>query len=70
MRHQNVVVVQRFLYKKYKVIYMLSQTLLESDDDIDYLKYWKKTLAYKYLRIKKPSEAWKQQLKKILLRNK
>jgi len=49
---------------------MLSQTLLESDDDIDYLKYWKRTLAYKYLRIKEPSEAWKQQLKRILLRNK
>jgi len=49
---------------------MLSQTLLESDDDIDYLKYWKQTLAYKYLRIKKPSEDWKQQLKRILSRNK
>ena len=44
--------------------------LLESDDDIDYLKYWKRTLAYKFLKKKEPSEAWKQQLKRILLRNK
>ena len=65
MRHQNVVVVQRFLYKKYMVIYMLSQTLLESDDDIDYLKYWKKTLAYRILKKKEPSTAWKVQLKRI-----
>ena len=32
------------------IIYMLSQTLLESDDDIDYLKYWKRTLAYRVLK--------------------
>ena len=50
--------------------YMLSQTLLESDDDIDYLKYWKRTLAYKIFKKKEPSDAWKQQLKRILLRNK
>ena len=52
------------------IIYMLSQTLLESDDDIDYLKYWKRTLAYRVLKKKEPSEAWKQQLKRLLLRNK
>ena len=51
-------------------IYMLSQILLESDDDIDYIKYWKKTLAYKVFKKKEPSEAWKQQLKRILSRNK
>ena len=49
---------------------MLSQTLIKSDDDIDYLKYWKRTLAYKIFKKKEPSEAWKQQLKRILLRNK
>ena len=49
---------------------MLSQTLLESDDDIDYLKYWKRTLAYKVFKKKEPSDAWKQQLKRLLLRNK
>jgi len=40
--------------------------ILKSDDDIDYQKYWKKTLAYKILRIKNPSEEWKQQLRRIL----
>ena len=49
---------------------MLSQTLLESDDDIDYLKYWKQTLAYRILKKREPSDAWKQQLKRILSRNK
>ncbi len=28
------------------------QTLIDSDDDIDYLRYWRKTFAYKFLRIK------------------
>ena len=42
------------------------QPLIESDDDIDYQKYWKKTLAYKILRIKNQSESWKQQLRRIL----
>ena len=58
------------LYNIYNNIYMLSQILLESDDDIDYIKYWKKTLAYKVFKKKEPSEAWKQQLKRILSRNK
>ena len=49
---------------------MLEESLIKSDDNIDYQRYWRKTLAYKYLRIKEPSEAWKQQLKRILLRNK
>ena len=50
---------------KYNIIYML-QPLNDSDDDIDYLRYWHKTFAYKFLRIKKPSEAWKRQLRRIL----
>jgi len=66
MRRQNVVVVQRFLYKKYMVIYMLSQTLLDSEDDIDYLKYWEKTIMYKFFRKKQPSERWCRQLRRIL----
>ena len=49
---------------------MLYQTLLESDDDIDYFKHWKRTLAYRIFKKKEPSEAWKQQLKRILSRNK
>ena len=44
--------------------------LLESDDDIDYFKYWKRTLAYRFLKKKEPSDAWKVQLKRILSRNK
>ena len=46
---------------------MLSQ-ILKSDDDIDYHKYWKKTLAYKILRIKNPPESWKEQLRRLLNR--
>ncbi len=45
------------------------QPLIDSDDDIDYLQYWRRTLAYKYLRIKEPSESWKRQLRRILLNN-
>ena len=45
---------------------MLDETLIRSDENIDYERYWKKTLAYKYFRIKKPSEGWKQQLRRIL----
>ena len=45
---------------------MLDESLIKSDDNIDYLRYWKKTLAYKYLRIKEPSEAWKAQLRRLL----
>ena len=57
------------LYIKSIIIYMLKPLLLEKDDDIDYLRYWRKTLAYKYLRIKEPSESWKLQLRRILFRN-
>ena len=39
---------------------MLSQTLLESDDDIDYLKYWKRTLAYKIFKKKGVNNAKKK----------
>ena len=45
------------------------QPLIESDD-IDYLRYWRKTLAYKYLRIKEPSESWKRQLRRIIYNKK
>ena len=45
---------------------MLDESLIKSDDNIDYLRYWKKTLAYKYFRIKEPSEAWKAQLRRLL----
>lgn len=45
---------------------MLEESLIKSDDNIDYLKYWKKTLAYRFLKIKEPSEAWKSQLRRLL----
>ena len=45
---------------------MLSQTLLDSEDDIDYLKYWEKTIMYKFFRKKQPSERWCKQLRRIL----
>ena len=45
---------------------MLSQTLLDSEDDIDYLKYWEKTIMYKFFRKKQPSERWCRQLRRIL----
>lgn len=45
---------------------MLDESLIKSDDNVDYLRYWKKTLAYKYFRIKEPSEAWKAQLRRLL----
>jgi len=45
---------------------MLEESLIRSDENIDYQRYWKKTLAYKYLRIKEPSESWKLQLRRIL----
>jgi|TARA_Y100000389_G_C17350480_1_gene458156 hypothetical protein len=44
------------------------QPLIESDDDVDYQKYWEKTLAYKFFKIKNPSESWKEQLIRILNR--
>tara|TARA_B110000483_G_scaffold140737_1_gene168041 strand:- start:798 stop:956 length:159 start_codon:yes stop_codon:yes gene_type:complete len=45
---------------------MLSQTLLDSEDDIDYFKYWEKTIMYKFFRKKQPSERWCKQLRRIL----
>ena len=50
------------------IIYMLKSLIKSDDDDIDYQKYWKKTLAYKILRIKNPTEEWKEQLRRILNR--
>jgi len=48
---------------------MLDESLIRSDEHyIDYQKYWKKTLAYRFLKIKEPSEGWKLQLRKILER--
>tara|TARA_B100000161_G_C33205263_1_gene261733 strand:+ start:131 stop:277 length:147 start_codon:yes stop_codon:yes gene_type:complete len=45
---------------------MLDELLIRSDENIDYQKYWKKTLAYRFFRIKEPSEGWKLQLRRIL----
>ena len=45
---------------------MLDESLIRSDENIDYQKYWRKTLAYRFLRIKEPSEGWKLQLRRIL----
>ena len=45
---------------------MLDESLIRSDENIDYQKYWKKTLAYRFLKIKEPSEGWKLQLRRIL----
>ena len=45
---------------------MLDELLIRSDEHIDYQKYWKKTLAYRFFKIKEPSEAWKLQLRRIL----
>ena len=45
---------------------MLDELLIRSDENIDYQKYWKKTLAYRFLKIKEPSEGWKLQLRRIL----
>ena len=50
--------------------YMLSQQLLESDDNIDYQMYWERTIMYRVFKKKYPSEAWKAQLKRIKSRNK
>ena len=48
---------------------MLSQTLIKSEEkEIDYEKEWKKTIMYKIFRKKTPSEAWKEQLKRIKYR--
>jgi hypothetical protein len=49
---------------------MLSEQLLESDDDIDYQMYWERTIMYRIFKKKYPSEAWKEQLKRIKLRSK
>lgn len=49
---------------------MLEESLIRSDEYIDYQRYWKKTLAYKFFKIKEPSEGWKKQLRKILERKK
>ena len=45
---------------------MLDELLIRSDEYIDYQKFWRKTLAYRFLRIKEPSEGWKLQLRRIL----
>lgn len=45
---------------------MLEESLIKSDDNIDYQRYWKKTLAYRFLKIKEPSEGWKIQLRRLL----
>ena len=45
---------------------MLDELLIRSDENIDYQKYWKKTLAYRFLKIKEPSEGWKIQLRRLL----
>ena len=45
---------------------MLDELLIRSDEYIDYQRYWRKTLAYRFLRIKEPSEGWKLQLRRIL----
>lgn len=47
---------------------MLDELLIRSDENIDYQKFWRKTLAYRFLRIKEPSEGWKLQLRRILER--
>jgi len=49
---------------------MLEESLIRSDENIDYQKYWKKTLAYRFFKIKEPSEAWKSQLRRIIYKNK
>ena len=49
---------------------MLEESLIKSDDNIDYLKHWRKTLAYRFLKIKEPSEGWKIQLRRIIYKNK
>ena len=45
---------------------MLDELLIRSDEYIDYQKYWRKTLAYRFLKIKEPSEGWKLQLRRLL----
>ena len=45
---------------------MLEESLIKSDEYIDYQKYWRKTLAYRFLKIKEPSEGWKLQLRRLL----
>ena len=45
---------------------MLEESLIKSDDNIDYQRYWRKTLAYRFLKIKEPSEGWKIQLRRLL----
>ena len=47
---------------------MLDESLIRSDENINYQKYWKQTLAYRFLRRKEPSEGWKLQLRRILER--
>ena len=47
---------------------MLDELLIRSDENIDYQKYWRKTLAYRFLKIKEPSEGWKLQLRRLLER--
>ena len=48
---------------------MLSQTLIKSEEkEIDYEMYWKRTIMYRVFRKKEPSEAWKEQLKRIISR--
>ena len=45
---------------------MLDELLIRSDEHIDYQRYWRKTLAYRFLKIKEPSEGWKLQLRRLL----
>ena len=47
---------------------MLSEQLLELDDNINYQMYWEKTIMFRVFKKKYPSEAWKAQLKRIKLR--
>ena len=44
---------------------MLSEQLLESDDNINYQMYWEKTIMYRFFKKKYPSESWKEKLKRI-----
>jgi len=47
-------------------LYMLKQSLIKSDESIDYEKEWKKTILYRFFRVKNPSEGWKKQLRRLM----
>lgn len=49
---------------------MLKESLIKSDEYIDYQKYWRKTLLYRLFKIKEPSESWKRQLRRLLNKKK